>query len=447
MNSKHSIDYSELINLAISEKQKWVQNLTREELHHIVHDRNLPPDLMPELIRFIPPKMLKSLILHKKLPKDLRKVILRRVFKTPIKIMNVKEKIEFLTLLQKQVSWEKGDLQAISSYLALIRTEEKNQAPSTLQKRKKVKQISNQQTSKATVKYIPFPTKVDSSLVVIGKFLYEEMIQFFSQVESEKNPSFKSELKAHLIYSKLKSNIPPLVNLNKHRFTHLDLLKFHFELKQLALDGPYLESSESFLRRFQQEFRGEISDTLIALVDTSNHLPEVLYNMILRVCSKSHQDYLFLKQSISDSCLRVYDYLLEISPILNYGSVNVTSGGMATISFSSSINMEFTFDALRIWEKANPEKTVRTLKIQTQFDPKSILLRCSSTITKLDAGQIYSYDFSGSCYGKTYSLSSRDFKVPEIVPIREYKVPQYDSAGAVVPLGGGGERRFNQLRP
>jgi len=114
--------YPSEVILDAKKRLPWIKSLSKEALHRVVQDKNLPLELFGDLARNVPIQFLKNLSNHKKLPMELRVPILRRIYSAKIQEMNHAEKLNVLNTLVQMKNWSEREKQITNSYITEVKT-------------------------------------------------------------------------------------------------------------------------------------------------------------------------------------------------------------------------------------------------------------------------------------------------------------------------------------
>jgi hypothetical protein len=449
MLEKEPINYPAEILINPALQRNWIKGLTKAEIHRVVNDKELPIPLMEELYKLIPEKMLVNLIRHKKLPSDLRPSILRRLFKAKSTQMSNQQKMKIFSDLSYLTSWPRRERQIVDSYIHEIQKKLASGKSEKLTPKKKLNKKSNHSSNV----YLHKLTKVanvdlDATYPEVAKYLMQKCTELVKSETTNNGVTDLASMYAHLAIKKGNFGIPEVPLSLRRYLSNFDILKFRFEIDLGVISEQKFLGSQELLISYGRVLKGDLAKTILDDIDTQQSSLETLYSLILRTCSNSNHEYIIRKNTILEASTSVVGVLNRFKPLLNYGRVEVTNGGMASIDFSSSPNLKFSESSLRVWSALDGESKCRSVKFLVDFDPETYLLRCRTTLTKLNSGERYFYSISGTFQDEELRLPPREFKVPDFVPsIRSMnsKDTHYLSLGAPVPFGGGGERRFNQL--
>lgn len=449
MLEKELVSYPTEIHLDPAFQRKWIKGLSNTEIHRVIHDKDLPVSLMEELSKSIPEKMLVNLIRHKKLPSELRPPILRRLFKAKSNQMSAQQKMKIFSDLNNLTSWPRRERQIVNSYIHEI---QKRLAPAKSEKPiskkrfdKKSEHPRNVQIHKLSKVMNVHP---DTTSPGIAKYLNQQYAELIKSEITNNSVTDLAAMYAHLTIEKGNFGIPEVPLSLRRYFSNYDILKFRFEIDLGIFSEKNSFESQELLISYGRVLKGDLARVILDEIDVQESSLETLYSLILRTCSNSNNEYFVRKNSFLEASKSIVGVLNRFKPLLNYGRVEVTNGGMANINFSSSPNLEFSESSLRVWSASDGESKCRFVKFLADFDSEKFLLRCRTTLTKLNSGERYFYAISGTFQDHELRLPPREFKIPDFVPSissMDSKETHYLSLGAPVPFGGGGERRFNQL--
>jgi len=101
--------YPDEIRMNPAKGKLWLQDLSKESLHQIVNDKNLPIELMILLAENLPVKFLKNFIFHKKISKEVKLEVVNRIFQANQREINLDEKLKIFNLLLNLQNWEKDE--------------------------------------------------------------------------------------------------------------------------------------------------------------------------------------------------------------------------------------------------------------------------------------------------------------------------------------------------
>jgi len=429
----------------------WIKNLSRLELHELIQDKDIPLTLLPELVSNIPPKYLRNLIPHKKLQPELRVTILRRIYRASQNEINNESKIETFRFVSTQKRWTKRELQIAQSYI--LEVNKQSGVAVSKPKRKKAKKHKDSFAVRKEKQLVNFALSLvvkDADMSDISSFLTNSRTRLLRELQSTSSKFKDCETQASLLIEQASREFPSLSETAISRISTEELLAYQIEINQ----GLYVTSSalqfEDFIDSYKTQLRGPLASDFLKHWNTRLPPAESLYQLMIRAISTSEEDFESKQKSLELVSQRFDSHVLAMQPVLNYGQVNATSGGVATITFSASFNLEFTEMSFKYWHNSEDESHAFPVRFKVDFDRESKLNICSTTITSLKPGEVYFYAIHAMHNENRFNLEPREFKVPELpapAPAPDYVYRDHHEYGAPVPFGGGGERRFNQLRP
>jgi hypothetical protein len=427
---------------------KWISALTRAELHLIVQDKQLPIALIGELVKNVPVKYLRNLVHHKKCTSELRITVLRRIYRAKPNEMKIPDRIQAYNSILKIKDLSDKERRITNSYIREL--ERGNHSKDLAQPQKPLKKTSKKPKRKKQVirKELPPVVIRDSTTSEVVKFLRSARSQLIAGLGENSKPLIDCRTQAGAMISDSQIEFENLATKSVNRIDIEDLLSYRIELNAGLYLVSTLGSNEEFIKNYKQINRGDVAKDFFTGVNIQNDSPEILYELLVKASSLSQSDFeskLLNLQSASQGFSR---YLEKIPPQLNYGQVAVTTGGIATITFSTSLNLEFAVDSFKYWESEQDESFAFPIKFKVEFDRNRKLNTCTVTVTNLLPGMRYMYALSAVHGDRLVKLEPREFKVPDlpaVEPSRGYERGDYRDYGAPVPLGGGGERRFSQF--
>ncbi len=429
---------------------KWIKALTREELHLVVQDKQLPIPLISELVRNVPVKYLKNLVHHKKCNSDLRITVLRRIYRAKPNEMKVPDRIQTYNSILKISNLSEKEKRIARSYIREL--EKGNFSTDPVLSEKKLKKSSKKPKTKKRSNEIVIPTVVirDSTISEVVRFLRAIRSELIESIGKDSKPLTDCRTQAAAMFSESQKEFESLTTQSKNRIDLEDLLAFRLELNAGLHQESQIGSHEEFIKNYKLINRGDIAKELFTGVSVHNKAPEILYELMVKASSLSQSDFESKLESLQLASQSFGKFLENLQPQLNYGKVEVTKGGMAKITFSASLNLDFSVDSFKYWESEQDESYAFPIKFNVVFDRNHRLNNCTVTITNLVPGMRYMYGLSALHGDRTIKLEPREFKIPDlpkVEPSTGYVRGDYREYGAPVPFGGGGERRFNQLRP
>jgi len=424
----------------------WIRSLSRQELHAVIQDKEIPTELLPELARNIPAKFLYNLACHKKLQPSLRVTILRRIFKADASQLKNDAKMDAYNSILKLRGWSEKELQITRSYIQEVTKLSKNYK----KKPKKAKAKSGTKVVAAVkvverriVRSVPLPLP-DSTIWDIAKYLDYHRAKALWQARSLiADIEFFQNL-ACSMFDEAVSDFPALARKANNALSLEDLLSFRIELNQGLHKPSSSDDMQDLVNGYKVQMRGDFASAFLTHFDADRDKNEVLYELMVRACAYSEEDRQQKLESLDSAASKYEQYLARIQPALNHGKVSVTEGGMATITFRASINLKLPDDAFKYWKSSENENNSQSVRFKTDFDREAKMIVCTATFTKLAAGETYSFAVTAIFNGQEFKLKSKVFKVPDLPPSAPYVHHDYRHYGAPVPFGGGGERRWMQ---
>ena len=439
-----NLTYPDEVNHGGGAAVRWIKGLSREELHHVVQDKQLSIPLLTELVRNVPIKYLKNLVHHKKCSPDLRITILRRIYRAQKNEMQISDRLQTYSAILKIQGLSEKEKRIIRSYVSeLNKSKESNELASS---KKKIKKTSKQ-PKKATSRDLPRLVIRDSTVSEVVSFLKKARYALVSESGLDSNGLTLCRTKSAAMLAYSQRTFKSLASFSIHKVDIEDLLAFRMGLNNGLYAQSQMASYEDFLKNYESSNRGEVAKNFLQDVNPEDSAPEILYTLLVKVSSLSSTDFTSKKHDLllASKCFDVY--LAGISPELNYGQVETTSGGMAKISFSASLNLKFTEDSFKYWESSQDETFAFPIKFQVDYDRSTNLNNCKVTITNLLPGVRYKYEIKALNGDSLFKLASREFKIPDL-PVQlapSRYVRDYREYGEPLPFGGGGERRFSQF--
>lgn len=427
---------------------KWISALTRAELHLVVQDKELPFPLVTELVKNVPVKYLKNLVHHKKCTSELRITVLRRIYRAKQNEMKIPDRIQTYNAILKIRDLSDKEKRITNSYIREL--EQGNYSKDSLKPEKERKKTTKKSKKKKKVVRRELPPVIirDSTVREVVNFLWSARARLIAELGENSKPLIDCQIQAGAIISESQVKFESLAIHSVHPTDMEDLLSFRMELNADLYRESKLGSNEEFIKGYKQINRGEIAKEFFTGIDIRKEAPEILYELMVKASSLSQSDFQSKLIDLHSASQGFRKYLQTIPPQLNYGKVEVTKGGMATITFSTSLNLEFTDDSFKYWESEQDESFAFPIRFNVKFDRKSKLNNCTVVVTNLLPGMRYKYGLKALHGDRILKLEPREFKVPDL-PVAEpssgYVRGDYRDYGAPVPLGGGGERRFSQF--
>jgi hypothetical protein len=250
------------------------------------------------------------------------------------------------------------------------------------------------------------------------------------------------------MFDEVVSEFPALERKTNDALSLEDLLSFRIELNQELHKPASSEDMQDFVNGYKIKMRGEFASAFLNHFDVDRDKNEVLYELMVRACAYSEEDRQQKLESLDAAASKYEQYLESLEPVLQYGTVSVTQGGMATIIFKTSLNLQLTNTSFKYWLSSEDESFGFPVKFTTNFDRTTKLNICTVTFTKLLAGETYVFRIAALANGQEFKLAPSEFEVPRL-PIPQYQgINTYFENrvyGAPVPFGGGGERRWMQF--
>lgn len=429
---------------------KWISALTRAELHLVVQDKELPIPLVTELVKNVPVKYLKNLVHHKKCTSELRITVLRRIYRAKQNEMKIPDRIHTYNSILKIRDLSDKEKRITNSYIRELEQGNYSKDSSKPEKEQKKTTKKSKRKKKVVRRELPPVVIRDSTVSEVVYFLKQARKSLISEsgIDLRILDSCRNKSAAMLSYS-LRTFNSLAVSSNYHVNIE-DLLAFRMELNEGLYSGGKIGINEEFIKNYEMSNRGEFAKKFLLDINLENSAPEIIYSLLVKASSLSSSDFASKMSDFQLASQSFEQYLAGITPQLNYGKVETTLGGMAKISFSASLNFRFTEDSFKYWESTQDESFGFPIKFQVSFDRKTNLNNCKVTITNLLPGMCYKYEIKALNGDQVFKLFPREFKIPdppEVVVSSGYVRGDYREYGAPVPFGGGGERRFNQLRP
>lgn len=428
---------------------KWISALTRQELHLVVQDKQLTITLLGELVKNVPVKYLKNLVHHKKCTSELRITVFRRIYRAKPNEMKILDRIQTYNSILKVSDLSEKEKRIAKSYIREL--ERGIHSKDSSKSEKDLKRTPKKSKKKQTVlKELPPVVVRDSTVSEVVNFLWSSRSGLLAAIGENSKTLIDCQTQAGVMISNSQVEFKSLAINSLNQIDMEDLLSFRLELNSDLYRETRLGSNEEFIKDYKQINRGEIAKEFFTGIDVRKEAPEILYELMVKASSLSQSDFKSKLIDLQSASHGFSEYLANLLPQLNYGKADVTKGGMATITFSASLNLQFTGDSFKYWESEQDESFAFPIKVEIKFDHRSTLNNCTVTITNLPSGMRYKYALRALHGDRVIKLEPREFKIPDL-PVAEpssgYVRGDYRDYGAPVPFGGGGERRFNQLRP
>ena len=428
----------------------WIRSLSRQELHAVIQDKEIPSELLPELARNIPAKFLYNLACHKKLQPNLRVTILRRIFKADASQLKNEAKMDAYNSILKLRGWSEKELQITRSYIQevtkLLKNKKKKAKKAKVKREPKVA-AAVKVVERRYVRPVPLPLP-DSTLSNVAKYLDYHRAKALWQARSQIADIEFSQNLACSMFDQAVSEFPALARKATSTLSMEDLLSFRIELNQGLHKPASSEDMQDFVNGYKVKMRGEFASAFLTHFDADRDKNEVLYELMVRACAFSEEDRQQKLESLDSAASKYEQYLESLEPVLQYDTVSVTQGGMATITFKTSLNLQLTNTSFKYWRSSEDESFGFPVKFTINFDRKTKLNICTVTFTKLLAGETYVFRIAALANGQEIKLAPSEFEVPRL-PIPQYQgINTYFENrvyGAPVPFGGGGERRWMQF--
>jgi hypothetical protein len=429
---------------------KWTKELSRQEIHAVIQDKDIPVVLLPELTKNIPAKFLHNLACHKKLQPELRITVLRRIFRANPSELKNQAKIDIYKNILKLQWWSEKDHQITRSYIQEVTKLSKDPQPVSkkVKAKKKGKTKVAAKVVKPTILRLPPRPLPDSTITDIAKYLDYHRAKSLWKTRSELADMQYCKILACSMMENAVSAFPSLASSAVPSLSLEDLLSFRIELNKGLHRSVSSDEMQDLLNGYKLKMRGEYASTFLTHVDANRDKHEVLYELLTKACSHSEEDYQLKIYGLESTASTYEQHLEKLLPSLKEGKVEVTQGGMATITFSASINLEFNETAFKYWKSSEDESYGFPVRFTMEFDRKTKLNICTVTITKLLPGQAYKFAITATAKEQKFRLELGEFEVPQVPYVSTQGVNTYFgsvSHGAPVPIGGGGERRWMQF--
>ena len=427
---------------------KWISALTRAELHLVVQDKQLPIPLVGELVKNVPVKYLKNLVHHKKCTSELRITVLRRIYRAKPNEMKIPDRIQTYNSILKISDLSDKEKRVTKSYIREL--EQGNHPKDSSKPEKELKKTpkKSKKKKKAVQKELPPVIIRDSTVREVVNYLWSARAGLIKELGDNSKTLIDCQTRAGAMISESQVEFESIAIYSANRIDMEDLLSFRMELNADLYRESKLGSNEEFIKSYKQINRGDIAKEFFTGVDVRKEAPEILYELMVKASSLSQSDFQSKLIDLQSASHGYRKYLETISPQLNYGKVEVTKGGMATITFSTSLNLEFTEESFKYWESEQDESFAFPIRFKVEFDRRSKLNNCTVIVTNLLPGTRYKYGLRALHGDRMIKLEPREFKIPDL-PVEEpssaYVRGDYRDYGAPVPLGGGAERRFSQF--
>jgi hypothetical protein len=301
---------------------------------------------------------------------------------------------------------------------------------------------------RATRKESPPVIIRDSTVSEVVNFLRSARFGLIAELGENSKLLIDCQTQAGAMIADSQVEFQSLAIYSVNRIDMEDLLSFRIELNTELHRESKLGSNEEFIKSYKQINRGDVAKEFFTGINIQKEASEILYELLVKASSLSQIDFESKIVNLQSASHGFRKYLEKIPPQLNYGPVELTKGGMVTITFSASLNLKFTADSFIYWESEQDESFGFPIKFKVEFDRNSTLNNCTVTITNLLPGMRYMFGISALNGDRRIKLEPMEFKIPDLPkaePSSGYVRGDYRDYGAPVPLGGGGERRFNQF--
>ena len=427
---------------------KWIHGLTREQLHSIVQDKNLPRPLLGELARNVPVKYLKNLVNHKKLEPEFRVSIFRRIFRANSTEMKNEEKLATYNSILKIRNITDKEKRIVNSYVQEMKKLLKKPSNNKGEQGSKVKKKEKKSPKARKVLYLPPQPPPDSTIGDVVKFLLlkRSSINWKGPEFQEKSGEFK--IKSAFLAHEYGLNDISFPSIFKHLIPPADLLSYRMEIDSGIYGQDFESGSTKLFEEFYKYLRGEFSkkfaEEFLHIVDWH----ELLFALMLKAISPNSEDFTNNFSFFREVALKYEELNERMPPVLNYGKVNLTNKGKVEVTFSSSVNLRFDEISFKYWLADEDESFGFPVPIECSFDFSSRLNACTAVITNLEPGQRYFYGITAHFGDRPFTLEPREFKIPDLPKAPEptgYVYRDYRHYGSPIPPGGGGERRFQQF--
>jgi hypothetical protein len=428
----------------------WINNLSRQEIHAVIQDKEIPEELLPELVRNIPAKFLHNLASHKKLQPELRITILRRIFRADSAVLKNDSKIIIYNNILKLRWWSEKDHQITRAYIQEVSKLSNIEQPKSRKAKSKTKKkpkISVKAAEAPSLRYPPRPLP-DSTLTDISKYLEFHRAGALWAARSKASEIEYCQLMACLMIDDAIKDFPSLANSATDLISVEDLISFRIELDTCVHTVVTINQMQDFLVGFKFNMRGEYAYAFLDQANVDLDKNEALFDLMVRACSFSNLDYESKIQALRLTAAGHQQYLENSESTLKLDKVAVTQGGMATITFSAGLNLKFSDNSFKYWKSSEDESYGFPVRFTIKFDRKTKLNICTVTITKLLPGQVYIFAIAATAKEQELRLEPVEFEVPQLPYVSAPGTNTYFGSvnhGAPVPIGGGGERRFMQF--
>jgi len=427
---------------------KWIHGLTREQLHSIVQDKNLPSPLLGELARNVPVKYLKNLVNHKKLEPEFRVSIFRRIFRANTNEMKNEEKLATYNSILNIKNISDKEKRIVNSYIQEIMKLLKK--PTIKQSAQALKAKNKEKKSPKARKVVHLPPQPppDSTIVDVVKFLRLKRSSLTWKHSKFHEKSAEFNIKSALLAHEYRLNDPNFPSIFKHLIPPTDLLLYRMEIDSGIYRQEFESGSTKLFEEFHKDLRGEFSkkfaEEFLHIVDWH----ELLFTLMLKAVSPNSEDFSSNLSIFKDISIKYEELSARMLPTLNYGKVNLINKGKVEVTFSSSVNLRFDEISFKYWLAEENESFGFPVPIKYSFDFSSRLNACTVVITDLEPGQRYFYEITAHFGDQPFKLEPREFKIPDLPKAPEptnYVYRDYRDYGTPIPIGGGGERRFQQF--
>ena len=450
--------YPSEVMLDAKRRLSWIKSLSKEALHQVVQDKNLPLELFGDLAKNVPIQFLKNLSTHKKLPMELRVPILRRIYSAKIQEMNHAEKLNALNTLVQMKNWSEREKQITNSYITEVKKQIEGQSLTSTFGRK------NQQNVKPKSKKLKqdSPKIIDQIRLALGspressKHEVAEVVLSLLQTLVEKEKQKKKEL--DLCAIRVSVLTPFFRDLLSSRniidselipIEELILLQIQINLDLFLNETRY--HANRVIASYKDLTRGQFAEDILAGNTTPEDPYKLLFEMLLKLSASDDLDYENRRSWLMD-CSTSYPALLKsIKPILEKGGVHFTTRDSVSIQMRSSIVVDLEGASVKYWRtETEDESDAFSEPLRKVYSRKERLFLYDARLTHLKPGVWYSYLLTGIQIEKALEIPLQKFQMPSLEPVLTVKPPgrsSFDYRDYSVPTGQGTERRHQQFNP
>jgi len=435
----------------------WVNKLPKKEIHELVHSKDIQLEAMLLLAKQGPVPLIRNLVFQKIQPEGMTEIILKRVFKFREDRISFEKKKNFYELV-KDFAWiTNRDKQLARTYLGQLNKNGRLSNPAS-GKGSSAKNNKNLKKDKTLSKGNPSHQtmlqnhEIDDSQSKrqepLPAFIIEKAYQILTRHKREYFRRTDTVEYRIAIYEALAVElceqyqnseifrIPPAYLRN--------LMRLSFELNS----GFYEASPEGMLSKLQKEvmfpawssiYQG-ISQYLDGVTDPARYV----FKLLVRLTSPSDEKSEEIARWFEDTLLRFEALKSKLVPEIRDLKCDYARYGSARVTFKIPPYVILSSEPLIYWkrdsDKSQDVEHSPVLRIHNSEDRD---YKYQVTLAHLEYDVVYCCEVVGMYEGR--QLKS---KVIEFTFEKEAPRGRAPSGGidwnAVIPYGGGGERRFQQ---